>query len=267
MRNLRRRAAFSIIELLISLIIISILVAMVILIASQRAAEARLRTAQADMRLIAEAEQQAVTDSGYFLRLYVLDDITGLPPAGDLPPTPGDGTGDEFDTLGEEELNTRNPDGGLYAIVPDLGSLRQSSSTDVGDLVDRTSLMANETALGLGLPYITYQREYSDLSTGDVFNVPRDPWGQPYMIMTRLGFVNDVDSLFQGSPATGATSSALIDPVTVIDAGSGAPVGTYDATIFDRFTLVSFGPDALPGDGGTGDIGDEDSDDLTLQLN
>ena len=45
------------------------------------------------------------------------------------------------------------------------------------------------------------------------------------------------------------------------------PSNPYDASIFDRMTILSFGPDGLPGDGGFTDIGDENSDDLRLQIN
>ena len=111
----RPAAGFSIIELLVALIIISILVAMVILVASQRAGEARLRAAEADMRLIGEAEKSAVTDIGFFLRLYVLNDVIG----GDdlfpqLPPDPND----LIDGLQDERGNTRNPEGDIYGIQP-----------------------------------------------------------------------------------------------------------------------------------------------------
>lgn len=257
----RPHAGFSIIELLIALIIIAILVAMVILIASQRAAEARLRTAQADLRLLAEAEQQAVIDIGYFLRLYVLDDVVG----GDgIGPTAVPNPLDVIDGLQDERFNTRNPDGPVYGIVPDFGSIPVNVSTTgrPGALFDITSLVRNETLLGIGLPYITYPRQYEDPATGNQYNVPRDPWGNPYVILTREGFVNDVDTLFAGTP-TGA-SPALIDAVSMV----GGPSG-LDGTIFDRLTLVSFGPNALPGDGSgvapDGNFGA--GDDLVYQLN
>lgn len=250
MRPISRHHAFSIIELLIALVIISILVAMVILIASNRAAEARLRTAQADLRLIAEAEQAAVIDVNYFLRLYVLDDVVG----GDNI-QPG-ALNDLIDGLQDETLNTRNPDGEIYGIMPDFGSLPISSSTTAaGSLRNITALLRNETIVGIGLPYISYPRQYEDPSTGENFNVPRDPWGNPYMIFTRQGFINDVDTLF--APNQGLISGT----VTMTGAGS------FDPLVFDRLTIVSFGPDALPGDAGLGDVGDSNSDDLIIQLN
>ncbi len=261
MHRTRRRAAFSIIELLISLIIISILVAMVILIASQRASEARLRTAQADLRLIAEAQQQASIDIGYFLRLYVLDDVTGgdgIPPT--IPATPND----NVDGLQDEQNNTRNPDGDVYGIVPDFGSIPTNTSTtgQSGRLVDITALLRNETLIGVGLPYITYQREYVDLTNGESYGVPRDPWGQPYVIITREGFINDVDTLFSGN-----ASSFSPAQLTSVDM-AGGPTG-LDALIFDRLTILSFGPNALPGDGSgvgiPGRFGQDD--DLQVQLN
>jgi prepilin-type N-terminal cleavage/methylation domain-containing protein len=250
----RPAAGFSIIELLIALIIISILVAMVILVASQRAGEARLRAAEADLRLIGEAEKSAVTDIGFFLRLYVLDDVVG----GDdlfpqLPPDPND----FVDGLQDERGNTRNPEGDIYGIQPDFGSLAVSTGTSPpGDLVDIQARVRNETNVGIGLPYINFPREYID-AFGNNYNVPRDPWGNPYVILTRQGFINDIgSSLFtpvQGQiPRTGT--------LTVVGFS-----GSFALDRFDRFTLLSFGPDASPGDGGVGNLGE--GDDLIFQLN
>jgi prepilin-type N-terminal cleavage/methylation domain-containing protein len=259
--RLRRRAGFSIIELLIALVIISILVAMVILVASQRAAEARLRAAQADLRMIAEAEQQASIDIGYFMRLYVLDDVLG----GDgISPAIPNNTADVIDGLQDESGNTRNLDGATYGIVPDFGSIptNTSSTGQQGALRDITALTRNETLIGIGLPYITYQRIYINPTTGQSYGVPRDPWGNPYVIITRQGFINDIDTLFSGSSA--GTSPAQLTTVNM----TGGPSG-LNGLIFDRFTAVSFGPNALPGDGSgvapNGDFGADD--DLRVQLN
>jgi hypothetical protein len=137
------------------------------------------------------------------------------------------------------------------------------SSAPPGRLVDRSTLFQNETAIGIGLPYITYQHQYEDPVTGDSYNVPRDPWGNPYMIVTREGFIIDVATLFTGTPVS--TSAAQVDPVDYIN----DPLGPLDATVFDRFTLLSFGPDGLPGDGTGAGIDGQlgGGDDLRLQLN
>jgi prepilin-type N-terminal cleavage/methylation domain-containing protein len=263
-RPTRPAAGYSIIELLIALIIISILVSMVILVASQRTAEARLRAAESDMRIIAEAEQSAVKDFGYFLRFYVLDDITGDLPSGSTDPTPTFGPKDPndiFDLLIQEQLNDRNPDGEQYGIEPDFGSLPSSTtSTQAGGLRPANTLVnsvVRESTLGVLLPYISFRREYTD-DAGNYFNVPMDPWGNPYVIMTRQGFINDIGStLF--TPDQG-----LIPAGTAVNvAGTGA----FATDRFDRFTIISFGPDAVPGDGGIAGTNIGEGDDLTLKLN
>jgi prepilin-type N-terminal cleavage/methylation domain-containing protein len=245
------RAAFSLIELLISLVIISILTSMVILIASQRAEEARQETAVADLRLIAAAQQQASIDIGYFLRLYVLDDVVGGTDGFTFPAATGD-----FDYLRDEEFNTRNPDGNLFGIRPDFGSLPSGQvSAQPGDLVDITALVRNESIIGIGLPYISYPRQWRDPADSTRnYNVPSDPWGMPYVILTRQGFFNDVDILFD--PDVG-----LIDTLVIIDGDS------YNPLVVDRMTLLSFGPNVLPGNGAGTTFGEDGTDDLFLQLN
>jgi len=245
------RAAFSIIELLISLVIISILTSMVILIASQRAEEARHETARADLRLIAEAQQQAAIDLGYFLRLYVLDDLVGDTDGFTFPPATGD-----FDYLRDEEFNTRNPEGDIYGIRPDFGSLPSGQvSASPGDLVDITALARNESIIGIGLPYISYPRQWRDPADSTRnYNVPSDPWGMPYVVLTRQGFINDVDILFD--PDVG-----LIDTLVILG------TDTYDPLVFDRMTLLSFGPNVLPGNGPGTTFGEAGTDDIFLQLN
>ena len=77
---------FSIIELLIAIIIIGILVAVIVPRLATRSELARQRAAKSDLEHIRNAEEHAGIDTGYYYRLYVLDDNprgdgigTGLP--------------------------------------------------------------------------------------------------------------------------------------------------------------------------------------------
>ncbi len=68
---------FTIIEILIAIIIIGILVAIIIPRLATRADLARRRAAESDIEEIRKAQEHAGIDTGYYYRLYVLDDNPG----------------------------------------------------------------------------------------------------------------------------------------------------------------------------------------------
>ncbi|HMZ51991.1 MAG TPA: prepilin-type N-terminal cleavage/methylation domain-containing protein, partial [Candidatus Sumerlaeota bacterium] len=71
----RRRAGFSIIELLVAIIIIGILVAVLIPVVANRTAQARLARAQSDLKNLGEAEERVGVDTGFYIRLFALNDV------------------------------------------------------------------------------------------------------------------------------------------------------------------------------------------------
>ncbi len=223
---------FTIIELLIAIIIIGILVAIIIPRLATRSEIARQRAAQSDMEHIRDAEERAGIDTDYYYRLYVLDDN----PGGD-----GFGTGnanDINDGVRDEASNeiAQNP---TRLFIRTSGEYSGEFYSDASCTQIYRRLIADETSFGWNGRYITWQKDFNEN------DIPDDPWGHDYLFFTRAGLILEPDGEI--------TVTCSIDTDGNIVAG-----GEYDCKRFDRFTLLSLGPDGLPGSGtgtnfGTGD--------------
>lgn len=233
----RRMRGFSLIELLIAIIILGVLAAILIPIVSNRTKQARLVSAQTDMEHIGEAEARVAIDTGYYVRLWMLNDNIG----GDNSP---------FVRGGPLQDDVQSITGGGYFTIT---SVFIEPST--GELVDSTvstqqlaRLQANETAFNWNGPYMNWHRD-SNLYAGDTGGplpdgIPDDPWGNNYLLFTSEGLVLEPDGQI-------VTTAAL--PVD-----TPGSVSTSGLDFFaDRLTIVSLGPDGLPGNGGTA-IGEGD---------
>lgn len=228
---------FSAVELLIAVIIIGILAVIIVPRWAQRTEMARQKAALADLENLQAAMEAAAIDTGYAYRLYVLDDTRG-----------GDGIGfgnpnDKIDGINDEQYNLvqQNPDGRQIFIDLQYGYFRPNY-VEIYDL-----MVKSETAFNWNGPYINWNRDRVD-SNGNAAplyrpnnadDIPDDPWGNNYLLFTREGLVKEPEGIIVKSVTFGGIS--------------------YDCDIFDRLTLLSLGPNGLPGDGtpgarfGTGD--------------
>ena len=210
----QRSSGFSIIELLVAIIIIGLLIAVIVPILSMRTKEAQHGAAMSDMQHIQDAQERAGIDTGYFYRLYVLDDEW----AGD-----GYGLGDPADVrdgLLDEWANRiyQNP----RSIFVDLKTGEFLINAE--NFYDNNIRLANETAFNWHGRYITWQRDRNQDDIGD------DPWGNNYLFFTKVGVVLEPDG-------------------EIRDVYIGKDGLSYDAKVFDRPTILSLGPDGLPGSG------------------
>ncbi|MGB9691375.1 MAG: prepilin-type N-terminal cleavage/methylation domain-containing protein [Candidatus Sumerlaeaceae bacterium] len=212
---------FTIIELIISVIIIGILVAIIIPVYVTRADEARLSACQQDLEALQTAQQHAAIDTGYFYRLYVLDDVSG-----------GDGipssslTTDRVDGIRDEGLRTDVANPKLLFIDTKNGTFVPGG---VG-IFDR--MAQNETAFNWNGPYVNVARKsgLKNPVAGQPAGLPLDPWGHPYLFFTKEGLVNDRD---------GVISTTFV----------GQDGNSYTTLRFDRPTILSLGPNGVPGNG------------------
>lgn len=220
---------FSIIELLIAIIIIGILVAVIVPRLATRSELARQRAAKSDLEHIRNAEERAGIDTGYYYRIYVLDDNLG----GDSIGTGA--TNDINDGVRDEILNTvaQNP-------------LRIFINVNTGDFLPDTAafiqyrnMTENETGFGWNGRYITWQRDiygFDRDAQGNLIpnDIPDDPWNHDYLFFTLKGLVLE--------------PNGAIVPSCALDANGNFSTGaTYDCLRFDRFTFLSLGGDGLPG--------------------
>ena len=234
--NLRRNyGGFTMVELLIAIVIIGILTAIIVPVLSNRAADARIAAAKADMEAIANAQSQAALDTGYIYRLHVLDDSGAV----------GDGVGngaatEVVDSIRDEDVHTDASQ--PYRIFLDAKTgivLPDPAATTMFNRVEN-----NPENFGWRGPYVNYHRKLSLTASAAgsdwVSGAPLDPWGNPYFLF--------VGGLSDGTGNTGG----WIDERAI--SGNGEPSATFtyqgsssDATGFDRHTLLSLGPDGLPG--------------------
>jgi len=220
-----KKRAFSVVELLVAVIIIMILASIAIPVLTNRSSQARLAKAESDLEHIQNAEERIAIDSGYFFRLYVLDDVIG-----------GDGTGtgqsgDRIDGIRDEHLNALYSRDKQIFIAPD--TQRMLDATQAQITYDR--LVSSETAFGFNGPYLSWQ---DDPDNNDIGN---DPWGNDYLLFTQYGLVNEPlgDLTFdESSEGKGATIGWPPD----------APSKQVRVDKFGRPTILSMGPDGLPGD-------------------
>ncbi|MCD6386482.1 prepilin-type N-terminal cleavage/methylation domain-containing protein [Candidatus Sumerlaeota bacterium] len=221
---------FSVVELLIAVIILGVLVAIIVPRLATRTELARKKSALVDLENLQNAEERAAVDTGYFYRLYVLDDTSG-----------GDGYGfgdtdDIIDGVRDEQYTSYYSNNTQIFIDVTTGEFK-TNYTYLYNL-----LAKNETAFGWNGPYINWNRDLVNSDgqpepsrPNNADDIPDDPWGHNYLLFTPQGLIDEPEGQF----------------VTTF-------MGS-DTTVFDRMTLLSLGPNGLPGDGtpgakfGTGD--------------
>jgi prepilin-type N-terminal cleavage/methylation domain-containing protein len=233
------RLGFTLIELLIAVIIIAILVSMIVVVYSNRAAQARITAAQSDVDAIQNAEQHIAIDTGYFFRFYALDDVIGgdgVSPDQWNPATPPT---DVTDGIRDEALRTVNTNALDLFVDVKTGDLLPQ-----GDTVIFPRLALSETAFNFNGPYLNYTRKYGakipPANNTMVVGLPLDPWSQPYLFFTAKGLIDEANGVMEG-------------PTTTRFGGS------HNTLVFDRPTVLCLGPNNLPGDGGpTSNFGEGD---------
>lgn len=243
----RRTSGFSMVELLIAVIIIGILVTIIVPVLTNRAADARIAAAKADMEAIAAAQSQVAIDTGYIVRLHVLDDSGAI---GD--DVGSDDPADVVDAIGDEEFNNgSNPD---YIFL----DAKTGVPVITGDvLFDRVK--NNPEQFGWKGPYLSIQKKLNPIDDPPPplvpwsYGAPLDPWGNPYFL-----FVAGPQRAGTGDPSGGFIDEWAIAPGAVSANFNYGAYTAIPAQQFDRNTLLSLGPNGAPGDGVTNILGTGD---------
>lgn len=231
------RSGFSIIELLVAIIIIGILVAVLVPVVSNRAEQARIARVNSDLQTIGDSLERVAVDTGYFVRLFALNDVLR-----------GDGVAftrlnspvDRSDGLTDYSLSQpflQFPTSNSLFVDPATGDF--VIGLDRTDFIDR--LLATESSydgsVTWGGPYMNFQKDsnvYANVVARDA--IPDDPWGNDYMFFTREGLVLEPNGV-------------IVDATSPLTSGGFGNGGAFDCEVFDRPTVVSLGPNGLPGNG------------------
>lgn len=229
---------FSLIELLVAIIIIGILATILIPVVSNRSAQARLARAHTDLESLSEAQQRVEIDTQYYVRMFMLNDTRSTVALAFTRPNPPVGF--------QDGLSQYTAAGGWHQNVPRLFIAPETAdlvSSAVGTSVLNT-LITTETVYDSTLPYrwngpyINWQKDNNLIDSVEGPDaLPDDPWGNNYLFFTRLGLLVEPDGVL--------ATTTTFNPAT----GRFSTSGALDCLIFDRPTLLSVGPDGLPGDG------------------
>lgn len=241
LRHATAQRGFSIIEIIVTMIIIGILVLILMPVLSNRTRQARIRAAEQEITHLIDAEERAAIDTTYMYRLYVLNDVIG-----------GDNiaNGTAFDRInGTRDISITTVHTNPEEMFIGLDGLFLTNGLTI--FSDR--FLGRETTFGWVGPYVNWK---IDNNQNDW---PDDPFGNDYVLFTSAGGIfPGIDGAFP-NPFDGIAGSVVVGQIATQD-GDGNDI----VAIFDRPTILSMGPDGEPGVAGvTGDTyGAFGSDDI-----
>lgn len=222
---MRRAVTFT--ELLAALVILGILATMAVPVAIRRMQQARFATARAEVEQLAKGEQMVAATHGFYVPLQLLDDL----PA-----------------------NVRTSNANADAIDQEPNSIllifaEQDASSQIQPTINQNSTDPRVRRLVLNWegPWVTFPRVFTgnlDTSSNAPSQLdaatlqrdyPMDPWGNAYRFYSPVGIIGSA----AGTSGTPATITEMIST-----AFSNGNLSNVDAR-FDRFAVVSFGPDGI----------------------
>ncbi len=248
----RNNAGVTLTELLVVLLIIAILATIAVPVYLNRVEEARVRTAQGEVRELAVAEDMCAATHGFYVPLQVLDDV--------VQPEQSNSTRDD------SIQNEYSHNSGLYLYKVGLpptaqlgGTQRQLSDSQPGSANYDTDVanLLNKW----GGPFVNFNRYFKGMSGNTIINnaadssdtqiqedFPLDPWGQPYRIFGPLGILGSGNVFNSTSPSE--WNSTMFNLQQTNRSGEQDP--------FDRFAIVSYGPNHTADLSGTGAVNSGD---------
>jgi len=232
--NVRRRAV-TLIELLVVVLILTLLATAATPVFVGQIQQARLATARFEVDEIAKAQQLCALAHSVYVPLQVLDD---LPPkvGGPAPPA---GTDDLENSIA----------GGQILLVEVARNSLDMQANGQKNLANWATLggLTEQVYRGWRGPFLQPQRVWAgtdgindrDDDTDQRFDHPLDPWGNPYRFFSPEGVL--------GTSASSVTTTSY----STNSFSDGAFTTTLDR--FDRYAIVSLGPDGIFDTGTTAD--------------
>jgi len=222
-------------ELLVVLAIISLLATIAVPVYISQIQRARIVTAQSEVRTIAEAEQQVAILHGFFVPIHILDNV---PDPADGDPTTA-GTRDDFNDLS----------GGTRYLIDVYQRLTDQTSNQP-DLDETSNIRVQRMIETWQGPFLNPKRVRY---VGEDPNIPGsgnltedlvvDPWGNPYRFYTEFGITGGA-----GVPTnSNETLTLTMDNLDLNILGA-------ESARFDRYAIVSYGPDGVTGYAGGTDL-------------
>lgn len=241
----RRVAGVTMTELLVVVVVVALLATLAVPVYTHQAAKARLAATQYEMKQIAQSMERVAMDTGYFIRLYALND--GF--TGDAVPNadPNDRLGGVADNSRTDAIDSRQ----IYHRSNEIFLTTELGLEPPNGVALFEQLVRDETAFGWDGPYMNWHR---DVNGNDW---PDDPWGNDYMFFSFFGATfppADRDDPFDNFDQNGPIMVDEGPEYQVSQTGStgGGTVVTREfqtSGIFDRPVILSLGPNGLPGDG------------------
>lgn len=238
----RGRAGVTLLELLVVILIITLLATAATPVFINRIQEARLATARFEVEEIAKAQQLLALVHGVYVPIQVLDDLPFVP------------SGVVRDT-GRDDIENETSGGSIFLIdITRNSEVMQlaSGQTDLNLSNFTTDPIPQRVATGWKGPFLNPQRVWVgtdnvlDLNndTEARFDHPLDPWGSPYRFFAPTGLIGSgASSLTRTSYSSNGFSDGRV---------------TSNTDRFDRYAIVSLGPDGDFGAAGNASfVGDD----------
>lgn len=232
----RSRAGVTLTELLVVLVIISILSTLALPVYITHAEKARVATAQTEVKQLGDGQETVAAIHGYYVPLQLLDDLAGGSAS-------GVGLSADSDAIENESAS-------IKLIDPSASLLNLNTQDDLGDA--NTNQRVRNIVQRWEGPFMNPQRVYiGDASAPDPLLLdgnlermdhPLDPWGNPYRFYSPLGLIG-----------SGASST---DPNSYRNQSFSDGTVTSTDDRFDRFAIVSYGPDGVSNPSGGGNYDD-----------
>jgi prepilin-type N-terminal cleavage/methylation domain-containing protein len=246
-RSFRRGVTLT--ELIVVVAIIGILTTLIVPVAVNRSRQARIIAAQKDIRELVDGLEACAAIHGYYVPLHLLDDQNVT--LADLP-----GGVDVVDSIQEEP----NPSQ-IYLIDP-LQSLTQQTGGNQRTLAETTVPRIADLVRNWTGPFVEFRHVFEDPNSQPdeqryvSYDFPLDPWGQPYRLYTPLGVAGSSAARNENTdPTAWATGTVFTNELQ-----SGSQPQEF--TRFDRFAVVSWGPDQRPDT--QAEIDDKTGDDIYI---